>query len=140
MRRSWVYIDGVAYERGNEPPPPALHVIGDIAPFVNTDGSLISGKSQWREHLKATDCIEMSHSDVAYAQKEWAKRKEQHNDRLRGSVEKMLDFNAPGEIREFKRSGLNVEMANRLHGRPPPERKEMIKMTLETAKRMSRGR
>ena len=33
-------------------------------------------------------------------------------------------------------SNLNVEMANRLHNRPMPERKEMIKLTLDQMKRM----
>lgn len=138
MRRSWVYVDGVAYERGSEPPPEALHVIGDIQPFMSPDGTFIEGKAQWREHLKATDSVEMSHSDMKYAQAEWARRKSANAERLKGSAGLVREFDAPGEVREVRRSNLNVEMANRLHGRPPPERKEMIKLTLETARRLSR--
>jgi len=47
------------------------------------------------------------------------------------------EFDRPGApIAPTQRSNLNVEMANRLHNRPPPERKEMIKMTLDQMKRM----
>ena len=48
-------------------------------------------------------------------------------------------FDQPTEIKEFKRTNLNVEMANRLHGRPPPGRIEMLKMTIEQMKRSKRG-
>ena len=141
MRRAWVYIDGVAYERGTQPVSDAPMVIGDIEEFKSPDGAVIRGRAQWREHLKATDTIEMSHSDVKYAQEQWNKRKAQHNERLRGQAQIVQEFSEPrGEIREFKRSGLNVEIANRLHGRPAPERKELIKLTLDQAKRMNRGR
>lgn len=138
MRKSWIYVDGVAYERGQEPPPEALHVIGDIAPFMSPDGTFIEGKRAWREHLKATDSVEMSHADIKYAQNEWAKRKAANAERLRGAAGLVREFDAPGEVREVRRSNLNVEMAQKLHGRPPPDRKEMIKMTLEVAKRMQR--
>jgi hypothetical protein len=47
------------------------------------------------------------------------------------------EFDRPGApIAAVKMSNLNVEMANRLHNRPMPERKEMIKMTLDQMKRM----
>jgi len=56
---------------------------------------------------------------------------------LRGQVAKVQEFDKPGApIGPMQRSSLNVEMANRLHNRPPPERKEMIKMTLDQMKRM----
>jgi hypothetical protein len=112
-------------------------VMGDIEPFRSPDGVMISGRKQWREHLKATDSIEMGHSDVKYAQQEWNKKKEIQRERLKGQVATVQEFDRPGSpIAPMRMSGLNVEMANRLHNRPPPERKEMIKMTLEQMKRM----
>jgi hypothetical protein len=112
-------------------------VRGDIEPFRSPDGVMIEGRKQWREHLKRTDTIEMGHSDVKYAQQEWNKKKEAHRDRLRGQLATVQKFDRPGApIAPVKMSNLNVEMANRLHNRPMPERKEMIKMTLEQMKRM----
>jgi hypothetical protein len=112
-------------------------VMGDITPFMSPDGVMIEGRKQWRDHLKRTDSIEMGHSDVKYAQQEWNKKKEAHRDRLRGQLATVQEFDRPGApIAPVKMSNLNVEMANRLHNRPMPERKEMIKMTLEQMKRM----
>lgn len=113
------------------------HVISDIEAFRSPDGVMITGRKQWREHLKATDSIEMGHSDVKYAQQEWNRKKEVQRERLKGQVATVQEFDRPGSpIAPMRMSGLNVEMANRLHNRPPPERKEMIKMTLEQMKRM----
>jgi hypothetical protein len=140
MRQRWVYVDGVAYEIGEQPMMNAHQVMNDIEPFQSPDGAWISGRSAWREHLKRTDSIEMGHSDIKAKQQDWQKRKQQHRDRLRGAVETVQRWDAPGEIAPVQRSGLAVEMANRLHGRQMPERKEMIKLTLDIAKRMNRGR
>jgi hypothetical protein len=112
-------------------------VMGDIAPFMSPDGVMIEGRAQWREHLKKTDSIEMGHSDVKYAQEQWNKKKQAQNDRLRGQLQTVQEFDRPSApIAPMKMSNLNVEMANRLHNRPMPERKEMIKLTLDQMKRM----
>jgi hypothetical protein len=142
MRQRYVSINGEwvpaneAAERASGP-----FVMPDITPFKSPDGAYITGRRAWREHLKVTNSIEMSHSDVKAAQAQWAKRKEAHKDRLKGSEQCIADaekYAPKGEVRPYQMSRLNVEMANRLHGRPTPERKEMIKLTLDTAKRMSR--
>jgi len=139
MKETWVFpSDGSEpYEKSMGSPADRMMVFGDIEPFRSPDGKMIMGRSQWREHLKATDTIEMGHSDVKYAQKEWQKKKEAHTARLRGQVARVQEFDRPGApIAPVQRSNLNVEMANRLHNRPPPERKEMIKMTLDQMKRI----
>lgn len=60
MRRSYVQIDGVLYERGTEPRVDGPMVIGDIQPYVSmADGTLITSRSKHREHLKAHGCIEV---------------------------------------------------------------------------------
>ena len=43
------------------------------------------------------------------------------------------------ESRDYEMSRINRELANRLDGRPMPDRKMLIKLTLETA-RMLRNR
>ena len=139
MRQTWVFpSDGSEpYEKHLGPPNERYSVMGDIAPFMSPDGVMIAGRAQWREHLKKTDSIEMGHSDVKYAQQEWNKKKAAHNERLRGQVAMVQEFDRPGApIAPMKMSNLNVEMANRLHNRPMPERKEMIKLTLDQMKRM----
>lgn len=139
-RRRWVYIDGQAYEYGQQPETETHHVMADIEPFMSPDGVYITSRSQWREHLKRTGSIEMGHADIKAAQREWGKKQDAQRERLRGQVAKVAEFNTDGPMAPVERSGLAVEMANRLHGRPMPERKEMIKLSLEISKRMNRGR
>ena len=141
MKRTWVYpVDGSEpYEAtaGAYRGETITAVMNDIEPFRSPDGVMITGRKQWREHLKATDSIEMGHSDVKYAQQEWNRKKEIQRERLKGQVATVQEFDRPGSpIAPMRMSNLNVEMANRLHNRPMPERKEMIKMTLEQMKRM----
>ena len=141
MKRTWVYpVDGSEpYEAtaGAYRGETITAVMNDIEPFRSPDGVMITGRKQWREHLKATDSIEMGHSDVKYAQQEWNRKKEVQRERLKGQVATVQEFDRPGSpIAPMRMSNLNVEMANRLHNRPMPERKEMIKMTLEQMKRM----
>ena len=141
MKRTWVYpVDGSEpYEAtaGAYRGETITAVMSDIEPFRSPDGVMITGRKQWREHLKATDSIEMGHSDVKYAQQEWNRKKEVQRERLKGQVATVQEFDRPGSpIAPMRMSNLNVEMANRLHNRPMPERKEMIKMTLEQMKRM----
>ena len=139
MRETWVFpSDGSEpYEKHLGPVNERYMVMGDIAPFMSPDGVMIEGRAQWREHLKKTDSIEMGHSDVKYAQEQWNKKKQAQNDRLRGQLQTVQEFDRPGApIAPMKMSNLNVEMANRLHNRPMPERKEMIKLTLDQMKRM----
>ena len=55
-RSSWVYIDGVAYEKGVDYIPTRAEAssptfIADIAPFRSSvDGSIITGRASLREH------------------------------------------------------------------------------------------
>lgn len=60
MKRSWVYVDGVAYEKGDYSRPTTHHVMPDIKPYRSmADGSIIEGRSQHREHLKRHNCVEV---------------------------------------------------------------------------------
>ena len=141
MKRTWVYpsdgSESYEIESGGYRGETITTVRGDIEPFRSPDGAMISGRKEWREHLKRTDTIEMGHSDVKYAQQQWNKKKEIQRERLKGQVATVQEFDRPGSpIAPMRMSGLNVEMANRLHNRPMPERKEMIKMTLDQMKRM----
>ena len=51
--RSWVYIDGVAYEKGVDPLPDRVQIMPEIEPYISQiDGSVISSRAQHREHLR----------------------------------------------------------------------------------------
>lgn len=117
------------------------YVQPDLEPFQSPDQAVITSRTQWREHLKATDSVEFGHSDMKAQQESWNKRQEQHRERVDRAKQYVKEYDRPQEVREYKRSNLNVEMANKLHGRPTPNRVEMIKLTMETAKEMQkRGR
>ena len=90
MKTTWRYPSdgGEPYKLTNEGGAlMAHHVMGDIEPFRSPDGVMITGRKQWREHLKNTDSIEMGHADVKYAQAEWNRKKEVQRERLKGQVE-----------------------------------------------------
>ena len=61
MKRSWVYIDGVAYEKGSEPSQRfAPDVLPDIEPYTSMiTGETITSRSRHREHLKAHGYVEI---------------------------------------------------------------------------------
>lgn len=114
-------------------------VIPDLQPFVANTGEYIGSRRAWRQHLQQVGGIEMGASDLKAQERQWAQRKAEHRERIaraEGVVKAMPMGDARGPIRPQQMSRLNVEIANRLHGRPEPGRKELIKLTLDTAKRM----
>lgn len=62
-RRSWVYIDGVAYERGvdvipEKACPSSVAFIPDLPDFVSPiDGKRYSGRAGMREHCSRHDVV-----------------------------------------------------------------------------------
>ena len=59
-KRSYIQIDGVLYEKGTEPLSDAHHVMPDIQPYRSmVDGSMITSRSQHREHLRRHGCVEV---------------------------------------------------------------------------------
>ncbi len=58
--RSWVYIDGKAYEKGVDPMPERLQIMGDIKPYKSmVTGEWITSRAQHREHLKRHNLMEI---------------------------------------------------------------------------------
>lgn len=59
-RKSYVQVDGVLYEKGTEPQKQLHHVYGDIQPYKSmVDGSMITSRSQHREHLRRHGVVEV---------------------------------------------------------------------------------
>ena len=60
MRKSYVQIGGVLYEKGTEPLPEGVMVMPDIKPYRSMiDGREIASRSRHREHLRDHGCIEV---------------------------------------------------------------------------------
>ncbi len=143
MKRRFVQIDGELIEVGLDyvPEPRAdHHIIPDIEPFKSTDGAHISGRAHWRAHLKQNDLVELGHSDIKYQGAQWEKRKQAQQERLkRASGVSDAIGSVPADFTPSAPSRLQIELANRLHGRPKPARKELIKLALEQSKRLKHG-
>lgn len=122
-------------ERG----PDVHYVQDDIKEFHSPDGARISGRRQWKEHLKRTGTVEMGHSDMRAQQANWQKRREAFAQKVSSGGKFVAPAEPPsGEIRPMERSRVSSEVANRLDGRPAPDRKTLIKIALEEARRHSR--
>ena len=66
MRKTFVQINGVLYEKGTEPRSVSPMVMGDIKPYQSMiDGTWIKSRSQHREHLKAHGCVEVGNEKPA---------------------------------------------------------------------------
>lgn len=110
--------------------------------MVQGDISEYGGRAKFREHLKRTGTVELGHSDIKAQTEKWQSKKSSFQDRMRHAEKHQVREAAPpsGEIRDYDRSRIASEVANRLDGRPTPDRKMLIKLTLETAKEIARRR
>ena len=53
MRRSWVYIEGVAYEKGVDAIPDRVQIVPEIEPYRSMiTGEMITSRAKHREHLR----------------------------------------------------------------------------------------
>lgn len=66
-RRSYIQVDGVLYEKGTEPRTEAAMVMPDIAAYRSMiDGSMITSRSQHREHLHRHGYQEVGNDSSLY--------------------------------------------------------------------------
>ena len=60
MKRSWVYIDGRAYEKGVDPLPERLQIVPEIEPYRSMiTGEWITSRAKHREHLRRHGMVEV---------------------------------------------------------------------------------
>ena len=58
--RSWVYIDGVAFEKGVDPMPDRVQIMPEIEPYRSMiTGELITSRAKHREHLRRHGMVEL---------------------------------------------------------------------------------
>lgn len=70
MRKSYIQINGVLYEKGTEPVQESRGpmVMKDIEPYRSmVDGSIITSRSKHREHLRVHNCVEIG-NETKYLQ------------------------------------------------------------------------
>ena len=106
MRRSYVQIDGVLYEKGTEPRGSlAPMVMPDIKPYKSMiDGSEIRSRSHHRAHLRQHGCIEVgnetkSHLDY-YAKLPKDVAPQQRKELIRAQVDAMTEKQFKAAIRK----------------------------------------
>ena len=60
MRRSWVYIDGKAYEKGVDALPDRVQIMREIEPYRSQiTGEWITSRAKHQEHLRKHGMVEI---------------------------------------------------------------------------------
>ncbi len=135
MIRRWVYDkEGHAHEVSTQSAASEVH-------FVQPDFNEHGGRAKFREYLKRTGSSEIGHSDMNSMKAKWDQRKAEHAEKMRkiSSNRHVKEAAAPPvEDRPYQRSELSKALANRLDGRPEPDRKTFIKLAIETSKQLAR--
>lgn len=139
MKQTFAWRDGQLVEITPENlETRAPSVMADIQGFRSPDGKWIEGRTEWREHLNVTGTIEMGHSDIQAQSEKWNQKKAKHQERLNRNTGDVRPAEMRSDDRPVDRSRVTTEMLNRLDGRPTPDRKTLIKLTLETARDLRR--
>ena len=96
MKRTFVQIDGVLYERGSEPVSAGQMVMPDISPYRSQiDGSIIASRGQHREHLKQHGCVEVGNENIVKDMRNFDVAPQQRRELIRSQIDAMTH-------REFK--------------------------------------
>jgi len=114
------------------------HVMPDFEPFVDSTGTLITGRAHWREHVRRHDAVEMGASDLQAGTAAWDKRKAAAQERYSKAAKNAKPVELKGEPRPIQPSRLSIEIANRLHNRPAPDRKTLVQLALSESRRLNR--
>ena len=102
MRKRYVQINGVLYERGHEPVAEGPMVIEDIQPYQSQiTGEMITSRSQHREHLKRHNCFEVG-NEMPKPRQPITTSREQRIKRLREQLWNMTDRQADKILAEIR--------------------------------------
>jgi len=119
----------------------APYVIPDIQPFTDNTGTHIGGRAQWRDHLKRNNLAEFGVSDIEYQQSLHEKRRREAIERVQKMQSEIVGKwteTTPLPESEPVRNRLWCKVAERIEGREPPTRKQLIRITLEELRRQRR--
>jgi hypothetical protein len=72
-------------------PPKTTQIISDIKPYISQiDGSVISSRSQHRDHLRSNGCVEVGNESMSSNKTTWIEQKSQ-KEALRQEIAARLD-------------------------------------------------
>ena len=115
----------------------APFIAPDFEPFRDTSGKHISGRRSWREHLASTGTQELGHADLKRMTERHTALKQAHRVRMDRATREAPPMAADFTTAPVEPSRTAARVAERLHGRPAPDRRTLIKISME--ERMRRG-
>lgn len=120
----------------------APYVIPDIAPFKANTGKVIEGRRQWKEHLKETGSVELGKQDLAEMQSVHEKKRQEIREKVEQQTKVSLktDWEEPKDIEKdpHRHKRFWAKVAERLDGRDPPSRRQLLRIVVEECKRSKR--
>lgn len=114
----------------------SFHVMPDLQPFRDSTGVIIESRAKYREHLKRVGGIEFGPSDIAQLTAKHAERKQHYAARMQRAREQAPIVDS-GLARPVA-SRIAARVAERLEGRPVPDRKTLINIAVEEVERKKR--
>lgn len=111
MRRSWVYIDGKAYEKGVDEIPARLQIVGEIQPYKSMiTGEMIDSRAKHREHLKRHGCVELGNEPLKALEKPYQGIPDVNPERRKELIRSQIDRLTHREFKDaIKRDVDNVK-------------------------------
>lgn len=109
----------------------SAYVLPDIAEFRDTSGVMISGRKAWREHLRSTGRTEMGHGDLKQQTAVHEARKHAYRAKMASATSQAKPIATPKSAAPVEPSRTSQRVAERLHGRPAPDRPTLIKIAME---------
>ena len=101
MRRSWVYIDGKAYEKGVDEIPERVQIIPEIQPYKSMiTGEMITSRAKHREHLKKHGCKELGNEPLKWVEKPYEGIPDVNPQRRKELIRSQIDAMTHREFKE----------------------------------------
>ncbi len=141
MRRSYAWRNGQLVEITPDELEALPQIMPDVKEFKSSDGAMIGGRAQWREHLKRTGTREAGQNEIRNLEEKWNKRRAEFQQKVGSQPEHVRETEAPVvEARQTEPTRLDSEMKNRLYNRPTPDRKTLIQLTIQQARELGKRR
>ena len=107
------------------------YIMPDIEGFTDTSGKYIAGRRAWREHLASTGMQEFGHGDLKRMTDRHQETKAKYREKMERATRNAPAVPMPTNARPLEPSRTSIRVAERLHGRPPPDRPTLIKIAME---------
>lgn len=111
----------------------AAYIVPDIEPFMDTSGTLITGRSAWKDHLRKTGSEEFGHQDLKKLTEAQLRKRAEYREKMSRLAAQAKVTHEPAP--PIKPSDTVRRVMARLHDRPMPDRKTLIQIAMEERKR-----